>query len=450
MTGFSSPLINTNPKQAMAEIRRRGPAPTDEPVPEVKGESKNAIKENDNAPTRHEVVGHPERPPPELALSGRPIDHLVLYGLLWFAGFVGLIFAWITFFGNNGLGGTPFPAANLDEPLYASSKLEVAGRFPFPPVGIAVTDDGRIFATSDGSHGDGDKLGYFDPSTGEYTAFPSKKHQGIYNTPLSLALHEDVLYMVDHGNHAVGGYATLFAFNVTSNKAMPIWRLPITYGSRVTGLSVVKGSDSDQFSLLMADSSMMRGNPMLMRYVPPTLRLDTVLAKHESLAAGPHTLHSPAHGGKTLKWAWGKFLPYRPAISSIAADKDWVYYAAQSATKLYRVPLAATKNQSMDKDLIETVSTDKPVSGGMVAHNGIVYIADQQSSAIRVFDPKNPETLRTLVRDPALLTWPEQVAVGKDGYLYIACSALDAALTGRRHHAEEGKHSGIVVRVPLL
>ncbi|KAJ3157401.1 hypothetical protein HDU86_003292 [Geranomyces michiganensis] len=451
-------------------IRKRGAPPASSPPPngveqsaEVVGTEVPVEQDRPKNFPALKAGDHPERPPPELASAGIPIDHVVKKIVTWILLALSAAMAYVFFFASGGLGQPHFPAPlePLDEPLYASAELEIAGRFPLAPVGVAVADDGRIFASFDGRSGSGDKVGCFDPRTGTYAPYLTSRHQHWFETPISLLIHNNILHILDHGSHVIGDRAHIFRFNLTSGaKPMSAVDLPNWYGARLTGLTVVPDEDDGgqgqkKPTVLMADSSMVVGFPSIRATNTSKYRDSTkLLSRHSTLGAGHYTLHS-GHG-RPLKWGLAKLFPYRPAVSSVAiSDDGWLYYASQSDTTLHRIPLSVALDVGLSKHekhaQIQTVATNKPISGGMVSHKGLIYIADQQTSAIRVFDPAAPHILRTVVRDPVLLSWPEQLAI-KDGYLYIARSELDAAMTGRKnkwHHEGADELPGLVVRLKL-
>ncbi|KAJ3169518.1 hypothetical protein HDU88_000708 [Geranomyces variabilis] len=459
-------------------IRKRGAplasasasSPLDEPAPiadAVRDEVPAADEVIDEVPKNFPALkpgDHPERPPPELAMAGIPIDHILKKIGKWVVLLLGAVIAYVFFYASGGLGKPAFPPPlePFDEPLYASAELEIAGRFPKAPVGVAVADDGRIFAAFDGRSGSGDKIGCFDPRTGTYSPYPNARHQHRPNTPISLLIKNNILHVLDHGSHVLASRAHIFRFNLTSDMVMPAIDLPQWYGARLTALTAVpneaaSGQDGKPPALevLMADSSLVRGFPSI--YATNTSKYRDsrkLLSGHHTLGSGQYTLHS-GHG-KPLKWGIKGQFPYRPAVSSLAVSDDgWLYYASQSDTTLHRIPLSVVLDSKANKHdkaaEIQTVVTNKPISGGMVYHDGLIYIADQQTSAIRVFDQSAPHILRTVVRDPVLLSWPEQLAI-KDGYLYVARSELDAAMTGHKnkwHHEGAEELPGLVVRLKL-
>ncbi|KAI8826617.1 uncharacterized protein EV422DRAFT_4222 [Fimicolochytrium jonesii] len=351
---------------------------------------------------------------------------------------------------DDGFGGSPFPAIT-DEPLQKASAIEVVAKLPIPPNAIAITGDGDLYVSFHSRHDRGNlKLAKWDPKTQNLTAWPTEKRQLSYWQITSLKLHGNSLYALDDGINGLTNKPKVVAFDLQKGDERLRYRTGTGRGSLVADLAV----HPDGKSLYIADASMIRGLPKIFAIDVETGGRSVVLKGHHSLKANRSASILDATGTHTLRWAYFGAFPYRPAVSALAIDakNDAMYFAAPSSREAFKVPLSQldyardTNSHKSARPYVSKFLDHKPVSGGMVvATNGDLYIADPQTSAIRVYSTRSGQpVLKTLVRDPEVLRWPGQLAI-RDGYLYVACSALDTAFTGRK--VEGG---GLVVRVPLL
>ena len=117
----------------------------------------------------------------------------------------------------------------------------------------------------------------------------------------------------------------------------------------------------------------------------------------------------------------------RPGVDSIALDRkgEWLYYAAVTATKMYRIPTAVLDDPALSADRVAAaveVDADKTESDGITSDDaGTLYLSDPEHNAIVALRPDR--SLETLFVDPRL-RWPDGFGFGPDGWLYVTCSAL--------------------------
>ncbi|KNC95967.1 uncharacterized protein SPPG_08572 [Spizellomyces punctatus DAOM BR117] len=418
----------------MAEIRKRN-----------KGiEAEGSAAKEQESPVERPPAPRPERrqrePVPQ-RLDGIVLDPYVFFAVKVLAVAVVGLLLWVIFYGNQGLGGKPFPEpATVGSPLLDSSALEVVADLPSPPGSVAVAHDGRIFFSFHPQHGHDTKLAYWDPANKTYTPFPTIRNQLGFNAITAVVIHNRTLFVLDHGLY--GAVAPMLVWwDLTTNKEKMRYMLAdlAGYGSTLSSLSV----HPDGRRVFITDSSMLRGFPSIIEVDTFQLTAAIVLSS-KKLRAEPYlfTTDVDTKGPRPLKWSYFNLLPWRPAVSSIIVDRsgEWVYFAATASNVLYRVPTAAlqkafdAKDPTLANKLVEISSTHKPASTGMLTgKNGDILLSDFQTSSIRAFDPTAPAShMKQIVRDPTLLRWPEQMSIGPDGYLYIANSALHLPLTGRK------------------
>ncbi|MEM9882151.1 MAG: L-dopachrome tautomerase-related protein [Planctomycetota bacterium] len=125
----------------------------------------------------------------------------------------------------------------------------------------------------------------------------------------------------------------------------------------------------------------------------------------------------------------------------LSADHAWLYFHAPSSRTLHRVPTAVLRDRLAGPEAVaaavETVAdTDAVVAGlGRDPEGRTLFLtAPGRHAVLSVRDG----TVEPLVAD-ARLGWPDAVACGPDGYLYLAASNRpDAASRGASGGAEPG------------
>jgi sugar lactone lactonase YvrE len=126
--------------------------------------------------------------------------------------------------------------------------------------------------------------------------------------------------------------------------------------------------------------------------------------------------------------AAGALIPLRGAVNPITidADEEWVYYGPMSGLSLYRVRLADLMDESLSAEQLGARVErfgDKPASAGITIDDaGNVYVTDVGARGVGVTAPDG--RYRLLVQDDVLLDWPDGLAVGDDGYVYVAANGL--------------------------
>lgn len=125
----------------------------------------------------------------------------------------------------------------------------------------------------------------------------------------------------------------------------------------------------------------------------------------------------------------GEVVEPRIGINPITIDveNEWVYFGAMHGTSLYRVRTADLLDTTLDEaELAKRVERfgPKPVSDGISIDNaGDVYVTDVQASGIGVINADGQYQL--LFSDPEKLSWPDSIAAGPDGLMYVAVNKLN-------------------------
>lgn len=127
----------------------------------------------------------------------------------------------------------------------------------------------------------------------------------------------------------------------------------------------------------------------------------------------------------------------------IALDRTggWLYYHALTGTQLYRVKTGDLLNESLTARQLESKvqklgPTPKP--DGMLESDGAaVYLTAIEENAIVRYDPQSKK-LTMVVKDEKL-QWPDTMAWGPDGQLYVTCSQIHRM---PKYHGGESKQKG--------
>jgi hypothetical protein len=120
--------------------------------------------------------------------------------------------------------------------------------------------------------------------------------------------------------------------------------------------------------------------------------------------------------------------PLRSGANPITIDSrsEWVYYGAMTGHSLWRVRVDDLMDRSLSAaDLAARVERhgDKAPSAGItIDEAGNVYVTDVGARAVGVTAPDG--SYRVLVQDDVLLDWADGLAVGDDGYVYVAANGL--------------------------
>ncbi len=327
---------------------------------------------------------------------------------------VAIIVAWLRYGG-----GQPYPDLT-STPLIRQTALEEVLSYPEPLGHVAVTSSGRIFfSVHPESRTKGNKLlEYVD---GASEPWPSgRAQQAFFDTPLGLVADRfDRLWVLDHGNHGLR-QPRLLGFDIETGKLIADERfnsIIAPAGSLLQDLAV----SPDGKTLVMTDASYWRQRPALIVYDIRSGSTRRLLEKHASVSAEDYLITSNERQMSFL----GGIIALRGGVTGLAIDDTWVYYGAISGSGLYRVPLAALRERGLPTSELEASVeryATKPLSDGLsIDGAGNIYITDVEHNAISIVGPdKKP---RTLIRSNSL-RWPEGIAMGPDGWLYVTDSAL--------------------------
>lgn len=134
--------------------------------------------------------------------------------------------------------------------------------------------------------------------------------------------------------------------------------------------------------------------------------------------------------------------PITIGSDGIAIDPNGrrLYYCPLSGRHLYSVNIDALADRQMsDPEVARTVIDhgSKGASDGLESDSeGRVYLTEYEHNAVLRWSPDG--TIETLAHDPRLL-WPDTLALGHDGFLYIIANQLhrQATYQGGQDHREK-------------
>lgn len=327
-------------------------------------------------------------------------------------------------------GGDPYPDLST-RPLVDDSRLEEVLNYPEPIGNVAVNREGRIFFTvHPESRPQGNKL--LEWVAGAAVPYPSGTVQPhLFETVLGLVVDErDWLWTIDHGQHGLGT-ARLLAFDLLSGNIIHDYEFrPETApaGSFLQDLRVT----GDAETVFIADASVWRKKPAIIVYDVATRSARRVLESHPSVSTQNYLVQTSI---RDMSFLLG-LVTLKVGVDGIALDAndEWLYYATINHSGLFRVRVRDLIDETLPGSELEARVerySDKPLSDGITAANGKIFVTDVEHGAVIAVD--QDRRLQTIVRS-SRIRWADGLAFGPDGWIYLADSALPDVILKTRGH----------------
>jgi sugar lactone lactonase YvrE len=321
-------------------------------------------------------------------------------------------------------GGRDFPDRTA-RPLLRANVLEVAAQLPLPPGNVAVSADGRLFASL---HPEArPRMKIVEIVDGAPRPWPNDAFQSGAGEPrwfrnvISLRIdRQQRLWTLDNGEHGLHP-GRLLGFSLKTGEVVHEYEFPRALAGLGSHLNDFQVSADGKF-IYIAEASFFAKTPAIIVYDVQRQAARRLLEGHPSVVAEKFT---PVVQGRRMV-AFG-LVSIRPGVDSIALDPagEWLYFAPVTSLHMYRARTADLRNEQLSAaELAARVETwaEKTMSDGITMDtSGNLYLTDPEHSAIVRLKPDG--TLETLMKDDTL-RWPDGFSWGPDGWLYVSCSAL--------------------------
>lgn len=326
--------------------------------------------------------------------------------------------------------------------------LEEVASFPNQQVtGITVSAKGRIFVnfpywsddhtTSVAEIVDGKPKPFPDEGWQRKDGDPQKRWVCVQSVVVD---DQDALWVLDPASPkteaVVPGGPKLVKIDLTTNKAVQTIPFDATIAPEKSYFNDVRFdtktghafiTESGTGALIVVDLKSGRARRVLADHPSTKVEADAKIIVDGMQVIDPKTQETPAF-----------------QADGIALDHEggWLYYHALAAATIYRIKTAALLDESLaPEQLAKRVErlgpTPKP--DGMLEgrKDGTVYLAAFEEDAVARFDPKTKKTM-TVIADPRL-QWPDTMAWGPDGKLYVTTSQIHRMA---KYHGGQSKQQG--------
>lgn len=313
----------------------------------------------------------------------------------------------------------------------AVGTLEVVAELPINPGNLAVTADGRVFATvHQFRRADAQLIEITGPEG--YQPWPDAAWNGAFgsgndvlNSVLGIAIDaQQRLWVIDNGLGEPAQTPKLIAFSLKTGEPLYRYDFPAKTGPVGSFLNDLAVDDRRGF-VYIADVGG--------EHEPAIVVVDLGASTSRRFEASPALAAEDIDlvvGGRviSLPGPTGTPKPARVAINPItlSADGETLFFGAMNGTTWYQLPTKLLRDGASDDEIAAAITKagPKPVSDGASTDaDGNHWFTDLGRNAITVL---RDGSLDRLVGDPRL-SWPDALSFGEPGWLYVAINQLHLA-----------------------
>ena len=129
--------------------------------------------------------------------------------------------------------------------------------------------------------------------------------------------------------------------------------------------------------------------------------------------------------GRKLRRLDGQTAEFSADGIAIDAKGEFVYWQATTGTQMYRAPLHALFDESLTAAqqgaAVEKFATTFIADGYWMARSGHLYLTSCSDNTVKRM---NPDRSFSVVAKDSRFNWPDSMAEGADGTLYVTCSHI--------------------------
>ncbi|QEC42287.1 L-dopachrome tautomerase-related protein [Pseudobacter ginsenosidimutans] len=332
-----------------------------------------------------------------------------------------------------------FQFSILPATAQSNAKLEIVTSFNKErPGNVAISPTGRVFITMSDATASPYKVKEILPD-GTVVDFPdtiwTRKPQGHSYKGVNAAIgiqatSDNVLWVMDLGDRKAQPVQApkLIAWDISTRKLLHVYPIPdavLRSNSFLQDFVI----DEKNHAAVIADMSMAG---LVLPAMPAFIVIDLqtgyarrVLENHHSFQPVDEDIVIDKQVISHL-FPDGSVLKPRYPLNPISIDRkmEWIYYGALSGRSIFRVPAAALSSPGSDDSALSkkiVYYAAKPKSDGIKAGNRVLFVTDIENSAVVMATPAG---YSVLVKDTALISWPDGLAIAPDGYLYLVSNQL--------------------------
>lgn len=257
---------------------------------------------------------------------------------------------------------------------------------------------------------------------GQAKPFPDSSFQERFISPLGIYLdHQNRLWVLDHGNYAFKT-PKLFAFDAKTGDLLVEFDFPKEIVRKFVMLNDLSVSPDGKYVFISAPGLFKKRSSIIVFNVEKK-RARRILTDHSSVMTQKIT---PVLDGRKMQFVLGIYK-VRPGVDGIEVNPDgtFLYYAAMSHQKIYRIPIDIITDFEKPESIIESRIEelwDRPLCDGIrMDENNIVYLTDIENHQVLAMNNNGKEEI---IIHNENIRWTDGLAIGADGYLYITDSAL--------------------------